>query len=165
MSSELEIYPRSSFKKTLKNGAPTSTWMVVMEPSRHSEYWKYKVDKQSYEPHSSRLSPSEDMRSRHEAAVTSFCRKLTKARLSTWMTGGELDIEHSIRARDFSCRTGDDPFPPKSYLWPDITRHRFAEREPYVDVTVGDVSRLGALMAYLPLPSSNRTPFWRRDTS
>jgi hypothetical protein len=90
------------------------------------------------------------MRSRHEAAATAFGQRLTEAELSISMTPPELDIEISIEARDFSCRDGGESiFPPKSHLWPEITRYR--RGVPYVIVTVGDVSRWDTVMKYIPL--------------
>jgi len=154
MSDEDEpgIYPKSSFRETLKEDAPTSNLIIEMYPSGHGKYWTYEVDRKSYRLLSSRIEPSRDMRSRHEAAVTKFSQHLTKLKFSTMWSPASLDIEHSVEARDFSCRTGDSVFPPKSHLWPELTRYR--ENEPYVIVTVGDVSRLGAISAYLPQPTA-----------
>jgi hypothetical protein len=149
MPDEFEIYPKTSFRETLKEDAPTSKLIMEMYPSADGK-WTYRVDRGSYRRLPSRKEPSRDMRSRHEAAVTKFSQRLTNLKFSTVWTTGELDIEHSVEARDFSCRTGDSVFPPKSHLWPElIDCHR---RHPFVIVTVGDVSRLGTILAYIPQP-------------
>ena len=147
MSDVLEIYPKRSFCETLKEDAPTSNFIIEMYPSADGK-WTYQVDRGSYRRLPSRNKPSRDMRSRHEAAVAKFSQHLTKLKFPTMWSPASLDIEHSVEARDFSCRTGESVFPPKSHLWPELTRCR--ENQPYVIVTVGDVSRLDTIWAYLP---------------
>jgi hypothetical protein len=161
MPDELEIYPKTSFYETLKEDAPTSKLIMEMYPSADGK-WTYELDRKSDHPLPSHGKPHRDMRSRHEAAVTKFNKRLTKLKFSTVWATGELDIEHSVEARDFSCRTGDSVFPPKSHLWPELIDCR--GRHPFVIVTVGDVSRLGSILAYLPQPTTTGKLFLLSET-
>jgi hypothetical protein len=162
MSDELEIYPKTSSCETLKEDAPTSNLIMEMNPSVSGKCWTYKADKKSYRHPPSLKEPSRDMRSRHEAAVTKFSQRLTDLKFSTVWSFVQNSISNIASRRETSCRTGDSVFPPKSHLWPELIDCR--GRHPFVIVTVGDVSRLGTILAYLPQPTTTSKLFLLSET-